>query len=66
MLEKYEKEYKSTRASRKLKFLVNKGSVTLELKFKTRSETFHTSPEAATIISLFETKGTCSLSLFFF
>ncbi|KAG2195281.1 hypothetical protein INT47_005056 [Mucor saturninus] len=55
-LEKYEEEYKSVRASRKLKYLHNKGSVVLQLEFKDRVETFKTSPEAATIISLFETK----------
>lgn len=35
------------------------GSVTLELEFKTRKLTFDTSPQAASIIALFETKGNC-------
>ncbi|CAO3682738.1 unnamed protein product [Rhizopus stolonifer] len=53
--EKYKKEYGHVKASRKLKFLPNLGTVTLDLVFKSgRENSFVVRPEAAAIIKLFE------------
>ncbi|KAF1799750.1 hypothetical protein FB192DRAFT_1308358 [Mucor lusitanicus] len=56
-LEEYDQEFRKIKKSRKLKFLPTKGSVRLNLEFESRTFTVDVSPEAATILSLFEGKG---------
>ncbi|KAI8085781.1 uncharacterized protein B0P05DRAFT_533678 [Gilbertella persicaria] len=56
-IESYNTEYQKVKASRKLKFLPHKGSVTLDLTFASRTLTVDVSPEAALIIRLFEAKS---------
>ncbi|CEP13293.1 hypothetical protein [Parasitella parasitica] len=58
----YDQEFRRVKKSRKLKFLPAKGSVKLNLEFKSRTLTIDVSPEAATILSLFENKGEIKLS----
>lgn len=57
----YDQEFRLAKKSRKLKFLPTKGSVRLNLEFKSRTLTIDASPEAATILSLFEKKGKCKI-----
>lgn len=62
-LEEYDQEFRKIKKSRKLKFLPTKGSVRLNLEFESRTFTVDVSPEAATILSLFEGKGTNSIKV---
>ncbi|KAK4511005.1 3-hydroxymethyl-3-methylglutaryl-CoA lyase [Mucor velutinosus] len=55
-LEEYDQEFRKIKKSRKLKFLPTKGSIRLNLEFQSRTLTVDVSPEAATILSLFEGK----------
>ncbi|GAN09959.1 anaphase-promoting complex subunit 2-like [Mucor ambiguus] len=55
-IEEYDQEFRKIKKSRKLKFLPTKGSVRLNLEFESRTLTIDVSPEAATILSLFEGK----------
>lgn len=57
-IEEYDQEFRKIKKSRRLKFLPTKGSVRLNLEFESRTLTVDVSPEAATILSLFEGKGT--------
>ncbi|KAI9280479.1 hypothetical protein BY458DRAFT_500778 [Sporodiniella umbellata] len=52
--EKYMEEYMNVKASRRLRFLKNMGTVTLDLVFESGVKTFVVRPEAAAIIRLFE------------
>lgn len=56
-LEEYDQEFRKIKKSRKLKFLPTKGSVRLNLEFQSRTLAIDVSPEAATLLSLFEGKG---------
>jgi hypothetical protein len=59
MFDKYKDEYRKTRASRYLVLVPSQGSVKLELERESGTLTIQTSPEAASVIGLFETKGKC-------
>ncbi|KAI8643797.1 hypothetical protein BD408DRAFT_414227 [Parasitella parasitica] len=52
----YDQQFRRVKKSRKLKFLPAKGSVRLNLELKSKTLSIDASPEAATILSLFEDK----------
>ncbi|KAI8368346.1 chitin synthase-domain-containing protein [Choanephora cucurbitarum] len=56
-MDQYDQAYQKAKASRKLKFMAQKGSVTIELAFESRTLCVDVSPDAALVIRLFETKA---------
>lgn len=60
----YDQEFRKAKANRKLSFVPTKGTVTLDLEFKSRSIKLDVRPEAVPVISMFETKGTINYLLF--